>query len=480
MRRAVLFALLFLFQGSSLFAFWPISWELDGQKNYLGPLISYEEEGEQSHVTVRPFLSSYDSPDDYTLLFPLGKSTLEKSYFAPFYMRHAGVGEHDTTLFPFFWGQTGEKSYGGVFPLYGRLYHRFRRDEIGFFLWPLYSYSVGDSTTTTNVLWPLLSFYSGHEEGFKLGPLYGHREWGDERKATFVLWPFFIKDDKFINTDNPVSSVWAMPFYMQTTSPHSSFHAVLWPLFTYTKVKDRTEIKAPWPIFSHTSGPSEEALSLWPLYSHTKSDKDEVTYVLWPIYKEWERHPGDDSTWAETRILLLDRYTVDDRGTFLNVWPFFEYRSYRKEEETFFFPSLLPWRNKDFDRIMRPLLTLYEFRKTGDKSVSNLLYGFYTKEQEGETWKRRLAFLFEVKREKKGMGFQVLSGLFGVDSTRVKLFYIPIKRKQAPEQAQEQLEEQPQEHAQTSALGQAPDPSQEQPQQEPEQGSQAEPQEASQ
>jgi len=162
------------------------------------------------------------------------------------------------------------------------------------------------------------------------------------------------------------------------------------------------------------------------------------------------------------------------------VWPFFEYRSTREKDRTFFFPSLLPWRNKDFDRIMRPLLTLYEFRKTGDKSDSNLLYGFYTKEQEGETWKRRLAFLFEVKREKKGMGFQVLSGLFGVDSTRVKLFYIPVKRKQAPEQAQEQLKERPQEQAQTNAVEQAPDLPQEQPQQEPEQGSQAEPQETSQ
>ncbi len=142
MRRVILLVLVFLFPGSSLFAFWPLSWDLDGQKNYLGPLISYEEEAGQTHVTLRPLLSSYDSPDNYTFLFPLGKSTGEKSYFVPFYMRHAGVGEHDTALFPVFWGESGERSYGGVFPFYGRLYNRFRRDEIGFFLWPLYSYSI--------------------------------------------------------------------------------------------------------------------------------------------------------------------------------------------------------------------------------------------------------------------------------------------------------------------------------------------------
>jgi hypothetical protein len=76
-------------------------------------------------------------------------------------------------------------------------------------------------------------------------------------------------------------------------------------------------------------------------------------------------------------------------------------------------------------------MTLYAYRKKGDKTTMNLLYGFYTKEQEGELWKRRLAFLLEVERAPGGIGFQVLSGLFGLDSTRVKIFYIPISRDKA-------------------------------------------------
>ncbi len=432
MRRAALFLLVLFFPGTTLFAFWPLSWELDGQEHYLGPLISCEGEAGETHVTVSPLLASYDAPDTYTFLFPLGKSTEEKSYLVPFYMRHSGEGEHDTTLFPFFWGESADRSYGGVFPFYGKLYQRFRREEIGFLLWPLYSYSISDGTTRTNVLWPFFSFYSGYQKGFKIGPLYGQREWGDERKATFLLWPIFIWDENRLDTDNPSRSFWAFPFYMETTSPKASFYAVLWPFFTYARTGDRTEIKAPWPVFTHTSGESERVFSLWPLYSHDVKDKDEVTYVLWPIYKGWERHPGD-ATWTEKRILLLDRYTSDDRGEFLNVWPFFEYRS-AEDTRTFFFPSLFPWRNNDFDRIMRPMLTLYEVRKKGEKTVSNLFYGFYTTEQEGENWKRRLAFLFEAKREPEGLGFQVLSGLFAVDGKGIKIFYIPIKRKHAQEQ----------------------------------------------
>jgi hypothetical protein len=428
MRACILF-LLILFSPCSLAAFWPVYWELGGEKNLLGPLISYERKDDRTHVTFRPLLSSYDSPGTYSILFPLGKSTEEKAYFAPVYMRHSSANAYDVTLFPFFYGKTAEKSYGGVFPFYGTLYHRFRRDEIGFALWPLYSYSTGEGTTRTNILWPFFSFYRGRQEGFKLGPLYGRRRVGDERRSSFVLWPFFIKDEKNLNGDNPQKSFWAFPFYMQTTSPHSSFYAVMWPLFTYMRVQDRTEIKAPWPFFSSTTGKEESGFSSWPIYSHSRVGKDEVTYVLWPIYKETTRYPGE-SKWTQKRILIIDKYETDDRGTFFNICPFFEYRR-GSAETVFFFPSIIPWRNAGFDRIIRPLLTLYDYRKKGDKTMTNLLYGFYTKEQEGDLWKRRFAFLLEVEREPGGMGFEVLSGLFGLNSSRMKIFYVPVSRDKA-------------------------------------------------
>ena len=431
MRNALLVPFLFfifiIILPGSLLACWPVYWELDGQKNFFGPLISYEEEDGQVHLTVRPLLSSYDTPGNYSLLFPLGGGSAERSYFAPFYTRHRSEDASDVTLFPFFWGKTGERTYGGVFPFYGRLYNRFRRDEIGFFLWPLYSYSKGDGTTRTNVLWPFFSFSHGRQEGFKLGPFYGRWRWGDERRSSFVLWPFFIRDEKDLTTDNPKSSYWVVPFYMETTSPRYEFHAVLWPLFTSTKGPEKTEIGAPWPFYTHTTGKEERGTGMWPLYSRYWNGKDETTHVLWPVYAEREWYPGD-MKWTQVRVLMINNYKVDNRGTFFNVWPFFEYRQ-AKEASVFYFPSLLPWRNVAFDRIMRPLMTLYEYRKEGGKTTANFLYGFYTKEEEGERWRRRLAFLLDVKREPEGLGFEVFSGLFGVDSRRIKICYIPLERK---------------------------------------------------
>jgi hypothetical protein len=404
-----------------------VYWELGGEKNFLGPLFSFNEEGGRTHAALRPFLASYDAPRDWLYVFPLGKSTEEKSYFFPVYMRHKALGAHDLTFFPFFYGKTKEgKSYAGVFPFYGKLYNRFRRDEIGFFLWPLYTYSKWDGTKRTSAVWPLFAFYSGHEEGFKLGPLYGEHRVGERRKSQFVLWPIFIKDEKDLDTDDPKKSLWAVPFYMQTTSPRSSYHAVMWPFFTYMKTPYKTELKAPWPVYTHTTGKTESGTGMWPFYSHNRSGKDEVTYVMWPVYKGTERYPADKK-FTYRRILLIDRYEQDDRGTYLNVCPFFEYRK-KGGESRFYFPSVMPWRSADYDRIVRPLLTLYDYRKMGDKTATNVLYGLYTKEGDGEYWKSRFAFLLEVKREREGMGFQVLSGLFGIDGRQVKVFYIPIKR----------------------------------------------------
>ena len=429
MRRVVLLVLILLWP-ASLFGFWPLYWELDGQKNILGPLISYDHQDDASHVTVRPLLSSYDSPRTYSFLFPLGKSTKESAHLIPIYSRHTTNDEkYDVALFPFFYGRDGDRNYGGVFPFYGKMYHRFRRDELGFVLWPIYAYNIGDGRTRTDVLWPFFSFYSGSQEGFKLWPLYSQRRWGDQRKSMFVLWPFFIKDERGLDTDQPMKSTLVVPFYVHSESPVSEYTGVIWPFFTYKRVRDRVEVNAPWPFFSYSSGETEQVKSLtfWPVYSKSKSEKDEVTYIMWPVYKAVERYPGDEEKWTEKRILLLNRYVRDDRGKFLNIWPFFEYRA-KDEERRFFFPSLLPWRNKDFDRIIRPLITLYEYRRDGDKTVSNTLYGLYTKEQRGNAWKRRFAFLFEMKRDEKGTGFQILSGLFGIDPEKVKLFYIPIKR----------------------------------------------------
>ena len=110
-------------------------------------------------------------------------------------------------------GRRKARSYGGVFPLYGKLYNRFRRDEIGFFLWPLYSYSnVGRDDEDERSLAALLLLQRASRKASSWVPSTAGGGWGRGGASSFVLWPFFIKDEKGLDTDNPKKSLWAVPF----------------------------------------------------------------------------------------------------------------------------------------------------------------------------------------------------------------------------------------------------------------------------
>ena len=423
-----LLALLSWSQAAS--AFWPISWKLGDETNYFGPLVTIEREHDRDVTrafTVRPFLFSYEpGKETVSFLYPFGKATSEKSYFIPFSTSKYSGEESDSSLLFFFQGKTKERSYGGFFPLYGKLYKRFGREEMGFFLWPLYGYTEDQGGRKTDILWPFFSIYTGNQHGFKFWPLFGTRNIRDERVTGFFLWPFFIWERKALDTDEPKNSFFAIPFFIKTTSPNSAYYSVLPPFFVYSRSPDKRRISAPWPIFTRTTGKEQEGLSFFPFYQYEKRENIQFTYILWPVVKNTTWSVGEKQNF-ESRILLINRYTDDNRGTFLNVWPFFEYRK-QADKKAFFFPSPLPFRYEEMDRIIKPLFTLYTYREKDGMRLSNFLYGLYTKEERDDSWKRRFAFLFELSKEKEGVGFEVLSGLFSVSQKQVKLFYIPIKR----------------------------------------------------
>jgi hypothetical protein len=423
----LLFLLLLLFP-STLWAVWPLSWELDGEKRFLGPLISYDEENQEKHLVVRPFLFSYDSEEGgtYNYLFPFGRVTPEKSYFIPIYLSKRSETESDASLLFFFGGKSSKGSYGGFFPFYGKLYNRFGKDEMGFVLWPFYSYSHDEGATKTNVLWPFFSFYGGTDEGFKAWPIYGNHERQGVRKQQFLLWPVFFTDEKNLDTNEPVHSFFAIPFYLHSTSPTREYEAVLWPFFSHAKDSEREKWDMPWPFYSKTIGEETKGYSFFPVISKMTKGKDKSFSFLWPVYTESEWYVKDER-FLQRSVIAINRYIEDDRGVFFNVWPFFEYQG-NNEESTFLFPSILPFRERGINRIIKPLITFYERKNREDKSMTNVLYGLYTHEKAGQTWKARFAFLLTLRKDQDGSGFELFSGLFGIDRKKITILFIPIKR----------------------------------------------------
>jgi hypothetical protein len=422
--------LIFLFFPCTLYAFWPLSWELNGEKRFLGPIASYERDDSGAHLTIRPLLFSHDTEDGgiTNFLYPLGKRTRDKTYFAPFYLSKQFEDQHDTSLVLLFRGTSKKGNYYGFFPFYGQMYDRFGRDELGFVAWPFYSYAEAGGARKSNVLWPFFSFYSGSETGFKAWPLYGSRNREGVRNTQFFLWPIFLREQKDLDTNEPVSSFYAFPFYTSTTSAKRVYYNVLFPLFSYQRSEDQRKWGFLWNLYSKTEGKENRGYSIFPFVSREEREADRSLSLFWFLYKESEWFVKDERHF-QRRVLIMNRYIEDDRGTFLNVWPFFEYRA-KDSRSDFWFPSILPLRDDGYDRIIRPLITLYDRKKEGDKETVNLLYGLYTKEEGGDNWKRRFAFLFEVKKDHGGTGFEILSGLFGMDSKQVKILFIPIRRGQ--------------------------------------------------
>jgi hypothetical protein len=431
-----------IFFPCTLHAFWPVYWEFGGEKRFFGPLASYQHEDNRTHLTIRPFLFSYDSDDGgvYDYIYPLGRSAKDKSYFVPFYLskdspQPAGPSpsesdssrSSDTSFLFFFQGTSPKGSYGGLFPFYGKLYDRFGKDEMGFALWPLYGYSEAEGATKSNFLWPFFSVYGKAEKGFKFWPLFGTRERPGIKKSSFFLWPVFYKEESGLDTDEPLEKFYAIPFYLSSKSKTRDEYAIMFPLYLYSKDAYKEKRIILWPLFSSVKGEDVSGYSIFPLVASDKRENYKSFSILWPLlYNESEWYIKD-RRYTKKRVLLINRHMEDEDGLFYNIWPLFEHQE-KQGGTDILMPSIFPFRLSGFDRIIKPLFTLMEYREMGTMTMTSFLYGLYTKEEDGDNWKVRFAFLFELKKESGSKGFDVLSGLFGMDRSRIKILYIPFKR----------------------------------------------------
>jgi hypothetical protein len=427
----ILLALLLLVPGTAT-AFWPVVWDLDGERNILGPTVSYREGEKGPDVVVRPFLFSFSAQEQEShFLYPLGKSTPTKSYFVPFYMWKKSEDAEDRTIVLVYWGHSKGRQYGGFFPFFGRMYNRFGKDELGFFLWPLYSFSVDDGARKDDVLYPLFSLYGGTDEGFKAWPLYGQRTRPGVRRWQFALWPIFYRDERNLDTDDPVKVLQVFPLYSENVSRARQGYSLLWPFFHYYRDEDKEKWQIPWPLFSYTTGKETKGFSFLPFVHEEEQGRDRYVRYLWPLYVESEWYVRNER-YSIHRVLLLNRRVEEPGKAYTNVWPVAEQRNVDGEER-YFFPSILPFfRFEPFDRIMRPLITVMDLKRTETKEVLNFLWGFTTYERQGEDRKVRVAFLFEWEKKGDRTGFEILSGLYGrgTDGSR-KVFFVPFKNEAA-------------------------------------------------
>ena len=160
----------------------------------LGPFITSKRDKSRSEFGLRPlFYLVEDRESDSTefdFLYPVATYDRREEdrrfqflvYLLSYEsnMKPSGFREREFTLFPLIFTKSAEdkeKSYFALFPVYGRVQDKFFRDEINFFLFPLFLQTKRGEATAYSFLWPIFGYYTGGgQEGFRLWPLFGYRK----------------------------------------------------------------------------------------------------------------------------------------------------------------------------------------------------------------------------------------------------------------------------------------------------------------
>ncbi|MCX5917312.1 MAG: hypothetical protein NTX30_11630 [Deltaproteobacteria bacterium] len=397
----------------------------------LGPFFTYRKDTRDFHLAFRPFFYWQGEEEKYSrteYLYPLGKYERTerevKSYLMPFYSTSKDLTQGEKKERGFllaFWGETEKgEPYGGFFPFYGNLKNRFGKDEINFFLWPVYMDSREGESRAQSVFWPFLTFYEGGgREGFKFWPLAAHVKKENSYEKSYFLWPIFHHEKRYLYTDDPTEINMVLPLYVSMTSSRRVQRSVLWPLFTYTYDEDDhyTQWDFPWPILQWAEGDDKEILRAFPLYGRKYWEGRERGYFLWPVY--WYVREEDDQYKKSTeRFLLLSKDETEvwkNRGQEerrIRVWPFFYYREDREGGIYFYWPCLIPLDYEGYERNWTPLFTLYEYRRTpGGDRESKFLWGVYVHRQNAVRELYELSFLFTLYNAEDVLYFSFLKGL---------------------------------------------------------------------
>ncbi len=418
----------------------------------LGPLFHWKGRSGRRGWGVRPlFYWTRDESDALKrleFLYPFGKYQIrgedKKGYLFPISVYRDqtfdGKEKWDLQFFPFFMGKTEEgEDYFGLFPLFGTFLKRFGKEEIHFYLWPLYSDSLSEGVRIRNFLWPIFSSTSGEKKtGYRVWPFYGRKEEVGVSKSAFVLWPIFVKRTKGLDTDDPIEEWMAFPFYISKESKYFNSKTVLWPLFSYA-TEERTgfeQLDLPWPLFRTFKGENLYGKRFFLFYGYkVREGQSRKVFILYPFYRheeDWMPDLHETTYWVFfSRIRTGEDSQGRGQGASIRIWPIYDYENGEKGREALNIFYLVPYKEDGLERNLYPLFRVYRWEKDSQGGVSsNLFWGLYKRmEKEGlDYWE--VAHLIGYRKWQGRRSLSLLKGLFlyqsdGV-SSELRMFYLPF------------------------------------------------------
>ena len=421
-----------------------------------GPLVRVRRAGEASSVAVHPlFASDQTSPTDRDVVavwpFVRYQSNELRSRFRllPFVLRRTerqpeGVRK-SLWIFPFLYlgSAPGTPNSFALLPFFGRVHDILGRDEISFFLFPLWLRSRLETRESWNVLWPFFGGASDSEKdagAFRAFPFYAHRWEQGVHDRYSILWPFFHRHENRLDTRRPTTMSLFFPFYGVEKGPDFRQDTLLWPFFGFgaDRKTGSTFTAAPWPIYVHRKDERVERERIWPFWGKYESPELRSRYWLWPFI--WHRVDETPGYRTETRSVLpvyrhrarTDKKTEETRHE-RHVWPLLSVEPKPDGSREIAVPSLNPFQDIDpIDRLYDPLWTVYRRTTSADRGEVDVFFGAVRHRWSGETEQFSIPWLYSSERDREGLRRSFLLGLVGWSSDRgarrISLFGLPILR----------------------------------------------------
>jgi hypothetical protein len=451
-------------ESGTIFTFWPfVDYRESPREGYsnlaiLGPLFKWQQKGDDRDVAMRPlFYSTANSRNESAsveYLYPIASSetrpdvtTLQvlKLFKKNIYRKDEGdEQERSSMLFPFYINGESRKygPYTSVFPFYGDIYERFWRDEYHYVLFPLYGRTVNKGTTTRNYLYPFFATINGDKEsGFQFWPLYGQASKEGVYSRRFALWPFLLKEQTGLNTDNPTRRLHILPLYAAVDSPQRTARFYLWPFFGHTtdNVKKEEAWNYFWPFWRTVRGEQRNVTSILPFYYDEHTKETSKRWYMWPLYKHEEIN---SEQFRQERDRLLYFLYSDNRESWPNadgerrrtaLWPLFVFNRDVRGVKSITLPAPVePVLNRDgIERNWAPFWRLYQqkWNDQGDSAVS-FLWNLYWHEARGNALACEFFPLLSYHKEERLTEFRLLKGLIGYrdsgENRRLTLFWLPF------------------------------------------------------
>ncbi len=397
-------------------------------------------------LAVRPFYAFDAGPETdirrHEYLWPVGMSRRMGSEHAwrvlTAYGRTADVNDPqsawDLKIFPiYFQGRDeADRTYFAVFPFGGRILDIALRDEVSFVLFPLYVHTKVNQTEMSSWVWPLVARTRGPgDERFRVFPFYGYALRDGRSDKRFILWPLYTSARYGYPAPEGFAYI-VFPLWGHGRMGGQEFWAVLPPFFRYTRAPQAWSWYGPWPFVQVTDTKAMNQFQLWPLYGHSNYKTLDLTYVLFPFFWHVERDVRDGIESRRRFVPFLDWATVRP-GTLaepvspapaelqdFRIWPLV---TYRREGDAAQFRTLDLWPQRQrasVERNWAPFWTLVEYRRSGENSDTEVLWGVYRRwKRGGEAVHWSVFPVFEWTDDDRGQAgrrsWSVLKGLVGYD-----------------------------------------------------------------